>query len=217
MKRFSLRRRGPVKDPATIIAVVTEGEKTEPLYLETFKKTLPRELVFRLELEIVRGVGVPMTVVNRAIKKLKNLKDSQKSLSEKDSVWAMFDRDKHPKFEEAKRKARSEGIGLAVSNPCFEIWGIYHYQDWQGHIERDQCQKELERLCPSYNRKSGKVFIDRDAIKNKYRDAMRRAKESLDSRKREDKPEGNPSTSVYLLMEEILSKVEELKRQNEEP
>ena len=214
MSRF--RRQPPAKEPGTNMIVVTEGEKTEPGYLKAFKEihVLPHIKKSVFKLRIIPGIGVPKTVVDRAIQELEDL---QGPLSGKDSVWAMFDRDEHPEFREAKDKARSKGVHLAISNPCFEIWGIYHYQDWQGPIERDQCQKELERLCPSYNRKSGKVFIDHDAIKNKYRDAMRRAKESLDSRKREGDPEGNPSTSVYLLMEEILSKVEELKRQNEEP
>ncbi|MYF37113.1 MAG: RloB domain-containing protein [Synechococcus sp. SB0678_bin_12] len=206
-----LSRKAPDKDPATIMIVVTERKKTEPVYLETFKKTLPRESVFRLELEIVPGVGVPMTVVNRAIQKLENLKNSQESLSEKDSVWAMFDRDEHPKFDEAKYKAKREGVHLAVSNPCFEIWGIYHYQDWEGPIGRDQCQKRLEELCPSYDRKSGKIFEDQDIIKDKYCDAIRRAEKSLDSREQEGDPEGNPSTSVHRLINAILSKVKELK------
>jgi len=211
MNRFS--RPAPVKEPATIMIVVTEGEKTEPEYFKAFKEIhVPphiKKSVF--DLRIIPGIGVPKTVVDRAIQELQDL---QGPLSGKDSVWAMFDRDEHPKFEEAKRKARSKDIGLAISNPCFEIWGIYHYQDWEGYIERDQCQRRLEELCPSYDRKSGKIFIDRDAIENKYRDAMRRAKESLDSREKEGDPEGNPSTSVHHLINAILSKVEELRDKN---
>jgi len=100
---------------------------------------------------------------------------------------------------------------LAVSNPCFEIWGIYHYEDCQRHIERDKCQKKLEELCPSYNKKSGKNFANDDIIKDKYRDAIARAEKSLNSRREERNLEGNPSTSVHCLIETILSKVEELR------
>ena len=207
MKRFN--RRAPVKGPATIITVFTEGEKTEPGYLEAFKKIHVEPFVKRsiFDLKIISGVGVPMTIVNCAIQELENL---QGPFSGNDSVWAMFDRDKHPEFEEAKAKARNKGVRLAVSNSCFEVWGIYHYEDWQRHIERDRCQKELERLCSSYKKKSGKTFVDHDAVKDKYRDAIERAKKSLKSREEEGDPEGNPSTSVHYLMEEILSKVEEL-------
>ena len=207
MKRFN--RRAPVKGPATIITVFTEGEKTEPGYLEAFKKIHVELFVKRsiFDLKIISGVGVPMTIVNRAIQELENL---QGPFSGNDSVWAMFDRDKHPEFEEAKTKARNKGVHLAVSNPCFEIWGIYHYRDWQGPMERHQCQNELEQLCPSYDKKCGKTFVDKDAIKGKYSDAIKRAEKSLKSREDEGDPEGNPSTSVHYLMEEILSKVEEL-------
>ena len=111
--------------------VVTEGKNTEPRYLEAFKRIHVQPRVGRLvesdfRLEIISGAGVPMTVVDRAIQKRQDL---QGSLSREDSVWAMFDRDDHPKFEEAKRKARDNKVCLAVSNPCFEIWGIYHYED----------------------------------------------------------------------------------------
>lgn len=217
MKRLS--RRAPARDPATIMIVVTEGEKTESRYLEMFKRihVLPHieESIFKLR--VIPGIGVPMTVVDHAIQELQTLQgplSGKGGKGGKDSVWAMFDRDEHPEFEGAKDKARSKGIHLAVSDPCFEIWGIYHYQDWQGPIGRDQCQKRLEELCPSYDRNSGKIFADRDAIENKYRDAIRRAEKSLDSRKQEGDPEGNPSTSVHCLIKAILSKVEELKNRD---
>ena len=208
MKRLS--RRAPVREPATIIIVFTEGEKTEPQYLEMFKKIHVEPFVKRsvFDLKIISGVGVPTTVVDRAIQELEDL---QGPLSREDSVWAMFDKDEHPKFQEAKRTARSKGVHLAVSNPCFEIWGIYHYQDWQAHIERDKCQDELGQLCPGYDKKCGKTFIDKDVIKEKCYDAIERAKKSLNSREEEGDPEGNPSTSVHCLIKTILSKVEELK------
>ena len=208
MKRLS--RRAPVREPATIIIVFTEGEKTEPQYLEMFKKIHVEPFVKRsvFDLKIISGVGVPITVVDRAIQELEDLGGP---LSREDSVWAMFDKDEHPKFQEAKRTARSKGVHLAVSNPCFEIWGIYHYQDWQSEIERHPCQKKLEKLCSGYSRKSGKTFANEDIIKNKYRDAIENAEKSLNSREEEGDPEGNPSTSVHCLIKTILSKVEELK------
>lgn len=204
-----LSRKAPDKDPATIMIVVTEGEKTEPRYLKMFKiiHVPPHIEKSTFNLRIITGIGVPKTVVDRAVQELEDLQGSFSG--EDSSVWAMFDRDEHPEFKEVKDKARSKGVHLAVSNPCFEIWGIYHYQDWQGHIERDQCQKKLEQLCLSYNRNSSKIFKDLDAIKNKYRDAIKNAEKSLNSREREGDPEGNPSTSVHFLIKAILSKIEE--------
>ena len=212
MKRLS--RRGPVKELATTIIVVTEGKKTEPQYLEMFKKVHVPPSVKRsaFDLKIIPSGSDPTRVVDEAIQELETL---QRVGGKKDSVWAMFDRDEHSRFEEAKNKAKNKGVHLAVSNPCFEIWGIYHYQDWQAHIERDKCQDELGQLCPGYDKKCGKTFIDKDVIKEKCYDAIERAKKSLNSRKEEGDPEGNPSTSVHCLIKTILSKVEELKNTTE--
>ena len=209
----SRSRRDPFREPATIMIVVTEGEKTEPRYLEAFRKihVHPRVKKSVFDLRIIPGIGVPKTVVDRAIQELQNL---QRLSSGKGSVWAMFDRDEHPRFEDAKREARSRGVHLAMSNPCFEIWGIYHYEDCQAYIKRDQCQKKLEELCSSYDRESGKIFEDKDAIKNKYSDAIKRAEKSLNLREQEGTPEDNPSTSIHCLTEKILSTVEDLIRSN---
>lgn len=209
MKRLS--RRVPIKELATtIIIVVTEGKKTEPQYLEMFKKVHVPPSVKRsaFDLKIIPSGSDPTRVVDEAIQELEIL---QRVRGKKGSVWAMFDRDEHSRFEEAKNKARSKEVRLAVSDPCFEIWGIYHYRDWQGPMERHQCQNELEQLCPSYDKRCGKTFIDKDVIKEKCSDAIERAKKSLNSRKEEGDPEGNPSTSVHCLIKTILSKVEELK------
>ena len=208
MSRF--HRKAPVRKPATIIIVVTEGEKTEPQYLQMFKRIHVQPHVRRsvFDLKVISGVGVPKTVVDRAIQEREDL---QGPLDREDSVWAMFDQDNHPGLEEAKRKARHEGVHLAFSNPCFEIWGIYHYEDCQRHIERDKCQKKLEELCSIYNRRSGKNFANEDIIRNKYRDAIKRAENSLNSRKKEGNPERGPSTSVHYLIETIPLKVEKLR------
>lgn len=204
-----LSRRPPVKEPATIIIVVTEGKKTEPQYLEMFQKVHVPPSVKRsaFDLKIIPNGSDPTRVVDEAIQELEIL---QRVRGKKGSVWAMFDRDDHSRFEEAKNRARSKEVRLAVSNPCFEIWGIYHYQDWQAHIESDKCQNKLGQLCPSYDKNCDKSFTDKDAIKKKCYNAIERAKKSLNSREEEGDPEGNPSTSVHYLIEEILSKVEEL-------
>ena len=59
-------------------------------------------------------------------------------LATRDSVWAMFDRDIHKRFDEARDLARGNGIRLAISNPCFELWGILHYQDQNAPLGRQE-------------------------------------------------------------------------------
>ena len=96
--------------------VVTEGEKTEPRYLELFKKIHVQPHVRKsvFDLRVISGIGVLKTVVGRAIQELQGL---QRLPNQGSAVWAMFDRDDHPEFKEAKDKAKNKGVHLAVSNP----------------------------------------------------------------------------------------------------
>ena len=92
---------------------------------------------------------------------------------------------------------------MAVSNPCFEIWAVFHYRDHAAPISAYECQRLLEQLCKSYHRGSGKLFKDADVIRTNHDAVVRRGKRSLRDRKEEGDPQGNPSTSMHLLMESI--------------
>ena len=98
---------------------------------------------------------------------------------------------------------RGNGIRLAISNPCFELWGILHYQDQNAPLERQECQRQLGNLCPDYNAGAGKVFDNPEAIGRLYSAAVERAALSVKRRQEEGDPGGNPSTTVHLLTELI--------------
>ena len=48
---------------------------------------------------------------------------SKDSFEENDQVWAVFDRDEHPRFDEAIALCDGHGVLVGRSNPCFELWG----------------------------------------------------------------------------------------------
>ena len=180
------------------VVICTEGISTEGEYLKVFNDSYGKPGA-RL-VPILVG-GDPGAVVKRAIEEKQKIKGD--SSAKRDSVWAMFDRDAHPRFGEAKDLARRKNIGLAVSDPCFELWGVLHYQNQDGPIDRSECQRQLESLCREYSRKSGKVFADEITISDNYMNAVARAKQLLINRERERCPEGNPSTTVHHLTEHI--------------
>ena len=200
-------RRVGTRAPAARIVVVMEGASTEPRYLKMFRRIYGHQSV---TLVPIGGAGDPRAVVERAIEESRKMK--RDSLADRDSVWAMFDRDIHPRFAEAKNLAQGNGISLAISNPCFEIWGILHYQDHDAPLDRHECQRLLGDLCPGYRRSGGKVFDDRTAIANGYLDAVKRAERSLERRTEEGTPGGNPSTSVHLVTERIRLGVDQVKQ-----
>ena len=195
----SLRRKRAVFAPAARVVVVTEGALTEPKYLRSFNLIHTDNAI---RLVIRQGIGDPRAVVERAVREKKTLRGD--SLAGQDTVWAVFDRDIHPRFAEAIDLARGNDILLAVSNPCFEIWGVFHYEDFDAPVNRHACQRELARLCPSYGNSGSKVFDDSAAIQNGYTDAVARARNSRKRRQEEGDPDGNPSTRVDLLTEHIL-------------
>ena len=193
-----IARRHANRPLAARIVVTTEGSLTEPEYLKVFNR-FHRHQSVRL---VPIGVGGdPRAVVERAIKESKKLKND--SLARRDSVWAMFDRDIHARFAEAKDLARGNGIPVAISNPCFELWAILHYQEQHAPLDRHQCQRKLGELCPDYNAGAGKVFGDRNVIEQHYLVAVERAKVSVQRRDEERTPGGNPSTTVHRLTEFI--------------
>ena len=186
-------RGGPKQPLRPQVIVVTEGEKTEPQYIYEFLRIHQQPNVR------VEGTGLdPQGVVEKAIALKRSLGRGARA-----HVWAVFDRDEHLWFEEALQLAQRHGICVAVSNPCFELWAVFHYQDHAAPIDRHDCQRLLAQLCAGYQADRGKLFKDTEAIRSNHDDAVQRGKQSLHDRKEEGDPQGNPSTSMHMLMESI--------------
>lgn len=184
--------------PVARVVIVTEGTRTEPEYFKIFVRIHGARTV---EVVPIGLGGDPRKVVERAIIELSELRKD--SLGGKDSAWAVYDRDEHPRFAEAKDLALAHGVGLAVSNPCFELWGVFHYRDLNAQVGRHDCQRLLSESCPAYSLRKGKLFNDAEVIENNYLAAVERGHASLVRRTQEGDPEGNPSTSVHQLTEHI--------------
>ncbi|MCA1565144.1 MAG: RloB family protein [Acidobacteria bacterium] len=194
--RRSLYRRQPSLDPRPRILVVCEGIVTEPQYFEAFKREEGNRLV---DVMIDNQGGVPKTLVERAalLKKLAEreaLREHDDNLKY-DEVWCVFDVDQHPKLADARQQARDNGIKLAVSNPCFELWLLIHFTDQTAHIERKRAATALKKYIREYDK-----HVPFEILRSGYMDAVRRA-QLIESRCIEEG--GNPSTGVYLLTERI--------------
>lgn len=194
-------RRGSFRDPKPIILVVTEGEVTEKEYLEGFVIACRNP---RVQIEVKPGAGVPKTVVQYA-KELKRAAEKRAKREKDDNlrynkVWCVFDVDEHPNIADAKQTARDNGIQLAISNPCIELWLWLHFADQPGMQDRRNLQKMMKKHIPSYDKHVN--FADYEAG---YDDACRRAKR-LDEDAEADNEEGrNPTTGVWKLTASIRS------------
>lgn len=190
-RRDTLRRRPASRSPLARFLIVCEGTQTEPGY---FRETRHLEHSL-LELEFSPG-GVPKALVERAVEKKKDAERLARSQKDSnllyDEVWCVFDIDEHRLIPEAKQQARANGIGLAISNPCFELWALLHFRDQRAHIERGPLHHECKQYMPDYEKQ-----LPSARLHPLCDDALRRASE-LDQWQRSRGCEGeNPSTGVY--------------------
>src|SRR5277367_1637370 len=141
----SLRRGGPFRKVKRRILIVCEGIVTERYYFNDLR-IQTKSLV---ELRIEPG-GIPKTLVERAVEFKKAAEKAATRGKDDnlryDSVWCVFDVDEHPFLAEAQQKADANGVKVAVSNPCFELWALLHFQDRRAHVDR----REAQRLCREY-------------------------------------------------------------------
>ena len=196
-RRDSLRRRRSFRKPLARFLIVCEGKVTEPVYFDDIRR-MERGII---ELEIVPG-GVPKTVVERAVDmKKQSERDAKRRQDENlryDSVWCVFDIDEHPFVPEAKQQAQANAINIAVSNPCFELWFLLHFQDQTAHIERQKVQHLCRELMPGYQKMPPSDFLRPNQVK-----AVERAIQLENWQESRDNAGGNPSTGVYRLIQQI--------------
>lgn len=194
-----LRRRAPRREPRRRILVVCEGGVTEAGYFRDLRAAFRNPLV---EVEIDDEGGVPKTLVERAAERKRAAEREARSRRDDflryDEVWCVFDIDEHPHLPDARQQARDNGIDLAVSNPCFELWALLHFQNQTSYLERRDARSRLKRHLPDYEK-----ALPFHRLKPGYSEAVTRAYE-LDRRCEADgEPGRNPSTGVHRLTEQI--------------
>lgn len=194
-----LGRRPPRREPKRRILIVCEGRVTEAGYFKDLRRAFRNPLV---EVEIDDQKGVPKTLVERAAVRKKAAERDAKSQRDEflsyDEVWCVFDVDEHPHLSDAQQQARDNGIDLAVSNPCFELWALLHFQDHSAFVERKRLRGMLKRHLPGYDK-----ALPYESLRPGYAQAIQRATD-LDRRREEaNDVGGNPSTGVYRLTEKI--------------
>ena len=196
----NLKRRGPNREPKRRFVLFCEGRNAEPKYFEAIERTCSGTLI-----DVKRGVGVPMTVAEKATEEAqtrRRRRGKRDSFEEGDQIWAVFDRDAHPRFEEAVRLCDQHGVEVARSDPCFELWLILHERDYDQPCDRREAQRELGGLRPEYDRDGAKMPDCADMV-HRIEQAENRAEAQLRRREEEGAPYGNPSTTVFRLTRAI--------------
>jgi hypothetical protein len=152
------------------ILVVTEGSKTEPLYLEEIRAA---HQLHSANVEVQPGqLGTAPIQVVRYAQQLFEEGDLHKGIRPKsfDQIYAVFDRDDHDSYFNALDLAQSldgklrnddkqsVSFKAIASIPSFELWLLLHYEDIQAPIHRDEVMTRLKQHIPGYEKGTGGAF-----------------------------------------------------------
>ncbi|WP_418752509.1 RloB family protein [Frisingicoccus sp.] len=193
--------------PYTLI--VSEGIKTEPLYLEGFVRKINAQYkgLVKDNHIIIWGTGRN----TKGLLKLVDKKVENGEWSHFEKIWLVYDKDDFPfdNFDNTQFSAegrKDSNIRVAWSNESFELWLLLHFQEYVSDNGRQQYIEKLNTFF-QYSKAREDLF---DVImkKGSLKDAKRRAKKLYNGflKKGEKSPSKMvPATKVYELVEELES------------
>ncbi|MDT0527505.1 RloB family protein [Micromonospora sp. DSM 115977] len=188
----SLKRTIASRRELRTVVVFCEGKNSEPDYINGLKRLPEITDNTALNLELHPEQGVPLTLVRMAADRLAD--------PEVDECWCIFDTEwpkNHPNLFDARQLAQAKGIGLVISNPCFELWLILHHREFTRFVST----AEAESMSRKLDGRAGKS-IDSNVYMPLRKQAARRA-ERLDqshSRNGTAFPDDNPSSGMHRFL-----------------
>ena len=197
--------------------IVTEGERTEPLYLKGIQKKIKEKMDGRIdviEIPVIDihgegcGTGKLIEVTERIVKEAKMLYQN---------VWVVFDKDDFDDFDVAIQLGKEKGYQVAWSNQSFEYWLYLHFNYSDSALHRYDWNEKLNEIFKQYNlgdgtyRKNYDNIYDLvnvyDGVNSAIRNAKRRMAGFVDER---DIPsQYDPGTMVYKLVEDLKRYLDE--------
>jgi hypothetical protein len=197
--KTDLERRPPFREPRRRILIVCEGKKDEPNYFEGLRSKL------RLSTVEIKIAGkecdpVPMKVTEYAIEKKKDGYDT---------IWCVMDVDNRHNntLPKAIKKAKSENIKIALSNPCFEYWLLLHFEKISPQMDAKKTKKELKKAFKKHYPQCKKCNLTFEELHPRIDTAIANSKRIIAEHHYDNdisSDECNPCTHVHLVVEEIL-------------
>ena len=126
--------------------IVTEGEKTEPLYFKGLQKKINEKVNGRIDIVEspvidIFGQGCSTSRLIEATEEI--VKDSKVFYQ---NIWVVFDKDDFKDFDEAIRLGKEKGYKIAWSNQSFEYWLYLHFNYADTALHRDDWCEKLNEI-----------------------------------------------------------------------
>lgn len=180
-----------------------EGEKTEQGYLIHWRRAFRDQVV--VTVDSFHGAPLPLVERAAAAKQSEASEERRGRGRSHDEVWCVFDRDEHPNVPEALERAAANGIRVALSNPCIELWFILHFGDQTAHLERAEAQSRSKKLLGCDKTLTPNALTE---LEGRYEDARTRARQLDDKHLGDDSPRhANPSSNLWELVDRIRAPI----------
>lgn len=193
--------------------IFCEGEKTEPLYFEGFKKNIEENPIYKnmVLIEIEPCAAETMRVIQQAEAYVR------KNKIKKGKIWCVYDKDSFPNADFNGVVQRAESLNkrdenvqyhAAWSNECIEFWFILHFAKYSSNNHRTKyiefMNKEFGKLQLGKYQKNMKDIFEILMNQGNPKLAIRYAKQII--MENDGKPSANiaPGTKVYELVEELV-------------
>ena len=205
------------KQKANSFLIVTEGERTEPLYFKGIQNLIQEKtggVVEIVEAPLIDiygegcATGKLIEITERIVKEAKIMYQN---------IWIVFDKDDFDDFDKAIIDGINKGYKIAWSNQSFEYWLYLHFHYSDSALHREDWNEKLNEIFKQYSLGNGtyqKNYEDIYNMVNIYdgvNTAIKNAKRRMaDYEKSMNKPSKyDPGTTVYYLVEELKQYLEE--------
>lgn len=198
-KRRPLQRSTELKCDATLVVIASEDRYAVKQYFEFFQST---RIQFRV-LETEHGDSAPQHVIERLQQYMRDY-----DFGEGDQFWLVCDTDHwvepgHIKnLVEVVKVCRQQGIGVALSNPCFDLWLLLHFDEFP-HAESMTCDEVGQRLRDKVGRYNKTKVYNLPITQQSVSDAIRRSQSNQPGGG--EIPTG-PQTAVHLIIEDLIDR-----------
>ncbi len=193
--------------------IFCEGEQTEPLYFEGFKRMIEDNPIYKdmVLIEIEPCAAETMRVIGMAEQYVR-----QNGI-DKGQIWCVYDKDSFPAKDFNGVAERVDMLNLenphlqyraAWSNECIEFWFILHFAYYTSNNHRTEYIKFLnvkfKELGLGKYQKNMKDIFSILMDKGNPKLAIRYAKRIIEDGKGRTPTEIAPGTKVYGLVEELV-------------
>lgn len=203
-----MSKKNKIKIPR-VMYIFCEGEKTEPLYLESYISDISKKTLSVFKIPKTKR-NTPEQLVDAAIQK----KQSSSS-ADGDVFWVVYDQENltpqaFSAHQRAWSKANKHGVNIAISCICFEFWLLLHF----GYTTKAftsysnlMSASPLKKLLPDYDKGSKITYMNiKDRVSNAKINATKLKVYAMANNKKTTQPYSFPAyTSFHELLEAIDS------------